>query len=63
MYIVSVHDETGMKLTERQAYREADLSFINNEFKILYPGREVRTVEYVPRTKETAEEEIKLKQK
>lgn len=61
MYIVSVYDETNLRLTERNAYRTTDVDFIKFEYSVLFPGKEVRVETYVPRTKEVAEAEIREK--
>lgn len=63
MFIVSVHDETGLSLSERTAYREDDINFTKHEFSVLFPNKKVKVTEYIPRTKESAEKEIKEKQK
>ena len=61
MYIVSVYDETNLKLREMNAYKTKDVDFIKHEYSVLFPGKEVRSELYVPRTKEVAEAEIKEK--
>lgn len=61
MYIVSVYDETNLKLKEMNAYRTTDVDFIKHEYSILFPGKKVKTELYVPRTKEVAEAEIREK--
>ena len=63
MYIISVHDETDLELTSRIAYRESEVEFTQNEFKIFYPGFKIKVKKYIPRTKEVAEQEIEEKLK
>lgn len=61
MFIISVHDETGLELTQRRAYTQSEINFTMHELKTLYKGKEIRQTEYIPRTKEIAEKEIQEK--
>lgn len=61
MWIVKACDKEGFAVAQRNAYGEKDIEFLKSNFAVMYPGRNIVVEEYVPRTKEVAEQEIKEK--
>lgn len=62
MWIVKAIDEVNdVCLEENKAWRDVEVEGLIAEYKITRPNAKVVIEEYKPRTKETAEEEIRQK--
>ncbi len=63
MYIVKAYCKDGYAVQERNAWMQSEVDFCKFELGAMFPECEIKVEEYVPWTKERAEQEIKERQK